>query len=198
MCGFEGVTIVTGSKHATQICEYVGDGDRYGFTAVDYAFQPKSAGIADVLKRISHKGTEHGVLLILGDNFFSHAQKLSILNKDRAACWEFDIGDPVLARRFGQVLRDSQGSAEYIVEKPSSPVHGRILTGLYYFPADVFKYVEEMEPSARGELEVTGLLDMYLRINRLDVLAVEGHWMDLGEWPSLEEFISKRNQCGST
>lgn len=195
--GFPEVTIVTGSKHATQICEYVGDGNRYGFIKVEYAFQSKAAGIADILNRISHRGAEEGVLLILGDNYFQSCQRtidrLPLCGK--AACWEYDTGDAVLARRFGQVLRDGSGKPEYIVEKPSSPVHGRILTGLYYFPSDVFKYVEALEPSARGELEITGLLDMYLRQKRLEVFPVEGEWTDLGEWLSWSEFIKKRNSC---
>lgn len=193
--GFKNISIVTGSNHATQICEYVGDGDKYSFDQVEYSFQAKPAGIADILNRIGHRGSDDGVLLILGDNYFESHQ-LSICSLplgDMAACWEYDMGSPALARSFGQVIRSSDGDPSCIVEKPLCPDHGRILTGLYYFPANVFQYVEQLTPSARGELEITALLDVYLKQNKLKVFQVEGEWSDLGEIPSWEKFIMRRN-----
>lgn len=184
------VTIVTGANHAAQIVEYVGDGRQYGYKRVEYAFQAKPAGISDILNRVSHIGTEDGILLLLGDNYFSTMQT-SILELSNypsfAACWEFDIRDAELAKKFGQYITD--GINGWIVEKPSIPVHSRILTGLYFFPADVFEKVNKLSPSARGELEITALLDMYLKENKLDVHAVEGEWADLGEWESLKSFV---------
>jgi len=184
------VTVVTGANHAAQIVEYIGDGQQYGFKRVEYAFQAKPAGISDILNRISHGDTDDGVLLLLGDNYFS-AMQTSILelsdSPNFAACWEYDIGNAELAKRFGQYVETTSGPR--IIEKPEQPVHSRILTGLYFFPADVFNKVAKLSPSARGELEITDLLQMYLRENKLEVHTVEGEWADLGEWESLKAFV---------
>jgi glucose-1-phosphate thymidylyltransferase len=189
---FEEVTVVTGANHAAQIVEYVADGERYGFKRVEYAFQSKPAGIADILNRVSHENTQNGVLLILGDNYFSSIQTSILHLSDYpsfAAAWEFDLGDPELAKRFGQADRDESGRPVAITEKPKNPTHGRILTGLYFFPSDVFEHVAKLSPSARNELEITHLLEMYMREKRLVVHEVEGKWADLGEWPELLNFI---------
>lgn len=194
-CDITSVAIVTGSKHATQICEYCGDGDRYGFGAVEYFFQMKPAGIADILKRVRPTNDE-GVLLILGDNWFQRQQSfVSILNEmgnsDAACCWEYDVGSKDLAKRFGQVVRNSKHKPECLVEKPLKPQHSRIVTGLYYFPSDVFARVERLSPSARGELEITDLLGLYCAEGRLRVEQVKGQWKDLGEWEEWQRFVAE-------
>ena len=186
------VTVVTGANHAAQIVEYIGDGEQYGFNRIEYAFQPKPAGIADILNRVSHDNTENGVLIILGDNYFSSVQSSLLGLRDYpefAAAWEFDLGDQELAKRFGQADRDSSGRPVAITEKPLKPSHGRILTGLYFFPGDVFEYVSKLSPSARNELEITHLLEMYMKEKRLIVHEVEGSWADLGEWAELHNFL---------
>ena len=197
------VNVITGSNHATQIVDYIGDGEAYGFTLVKYTFQPRPAGIADVLKRVSHKKNGEGVLLILGDNFFSDkqtaiAELLDGARGSRAVAWEYDLGSIDKASAFGQAFRDEDGNVTQIVEKPAEPEHGRILTGLYYFPADVFELVEKLTPSARGELEITDLLRMYHEQGRLDLELVEGQWMDLGEDQSWMNFVRSRNSTTST
>ena len=187
------ITIVTGSNHASQICDYIQDGEKYGFRRVEYAFQPKPLGIADVLRRVSHKDTSDGVLLILGDNYFSEPQNMFYaLGGDNAIAWEFDIGDVDCAKAFGQADRDSGYNVVSITEKPSTPTHSRILTGLYCFPADVFGMVDKLSPSERGELEITDLLRMYMDKDRLDVFDVNGEWSDLGEQEPWAEFVASR------
>jgi glucose-1-phosphate thymidylyltransferase len=187
------LTIVTGSNHATQICEYVGDGEKYGFTRVDYHFQPKPLGIADVFNRVSHKDVSDGVTIILGDNYFSDPQGMGLtFLPGFAYVWEFDLGDIEKAKAFGQVIRDDHGLPTSIVEKPKIPTHGKILTGLYHFPSSVFDVVKCLEPSQRGELEITDLIKTYLERNRLHVLQVEGEWADLGEHDAWAGFVAGR------
>lgn len=185
--GFDTVSIVTGSNHATQIVEYVGDGESHGFKSVSYFFQPKPLGIADIFKRIGPH--DEGVLLILGDNYFEVPLDLHFIWNTKACAFEYDIGSKDEARRFGQAIRFEDGSIERIVEKPEMAAHSRILTGLYYFPPDVFSYVEELSPSARNELEITHLLQRYLEMGSLIVKEVEGKWADLGEWPSWKHHV---------
>lgn len=194
--GVQDVIVVTGSNHASQIVDYVQDGDAYGFNHVDYAFQPTPAGIADVLKRISHKDTKEGVMLILADNYFSSTQSsiaalVAASSPDGAMAFQYDVGTKERAKRFGQVIFNENAEAVDIVEKPKTPQHTHILTGLYYFPADVFERVEELSPSARGELEITDLLKMYLNDKKLTVKNVVGKWSDLGEQETWAEFVSQ-------
>jgi len=196
--GLQEVIVVTGSNHASQIVDYVADGERYGFKKVEYAFQAKPAGIADVLKRINDKEQESDLLLILGDNYFSERIEVPYpTGKGRAVAWEFDIEDPFKAQKFGQAVRNDDGIVTDIVEKPTKTYSSRILTGLYYFPMDVFQKVRELTPSARNELEITHLLKLYLLEDRLTVLPVKGDWADLGEWDSLQKFWTSRGADGS-
>ena len=190
---FDEITIVTGSTHATQICEYVGDGEKWGFTRVEYTFQPKPLGIADVLNRVCHKDISDGVLLLLGDNYFSNLQGVGLhFIPGFAYVWEYDCGDVEKAKAFGQVIRDGNDKPASIVEKPKVPTHSKILTGLYYFPASVFDVVKCLEPSQRGELEITDLIKTYLERERLHVLQVEGQWADLGEHDAWANFVAGR------
>lgn len=183
--GFKRVCIITGTHHASQMCEYVGDGGQYGFKRVNYFVQPKPLGVADLLNRIDFEN--EGVLLILGDNYFESNDLSQVIFGDKAIAWEYDVDSIERARAFGQFFNGS------IVEKPKDSNRTHILTGLYYFPKDVLEKLNKLTPSARNELEITHLLDMYLKEGRLDVEQVTGKWFDLGEQPTWAEFIIWRN-----
>lgn len=190
--GFNEVTVVTGCAHAGQITDYIQDGAAYGFSRVHYAFQPTPAGIADVLIRVGHRIDEEGVLLILGDNYFSDSQKIAVESLDEARAWEYDLKDVASASAFGQAIRDSNGNVLDIVEKPKDPTHSKILTGMYFFPEDVLKRVIDLSPSKRNELEITDLLKTYMNDGELYVDQVVGDWCDLGEWSSWSKFVAKK------
>lgn len=190
--GFDDIVVVTGSSHASQIVDYVADGNKYGFKRVEYAFQPKPAGIADVLKRVSHHDVSDGVMLILGDNYFGNFE-IPILAKNFATSFEYDIKDINKAKAFGQIVGSWDDKTIDIIEKPQNPTHSRILTGLYVFPADVFDVVESLNPSSRNELEITDLLKIYLKRDQLQTIVINGEWADLGEWESLKKFWKSRS-----
>lgn len=199
--GFGDVTIVTGCEHAGQISEYVGDGHRFALNHVNYEIQPLAAGIADVVKRVTRLMKHDpggGLCLVLGDNFFSEVQTMVGLEaNNRAVCWQYDLGEENIekAKAFGQVQFNTDVNPDCvvrIVEKPEAPQHSSVLTGLYFFPADVADKVSRLTPSERQELEITSLLQSYLEEGRLEVRQVQGHWADLGEWSSWNHFVSNR------
>jgi glucose-1-phosphate thymidylyltransferase len=187
--GFSIITIVTGCEHAGQISEHVQDGEAYGFSRINYEVQPAPAGIADVIKRVGHLVDEEGMLLILGDNYFSHVQKKPT-SFSFACAWEYSLGNVAKAKSFGQIIQ--KNGKQEIIEKPVAPEHDRVLVGLYYFPADVVAHVQQLSPSARQELEITDLLSSYLKKDRLALESVQGAWSDLGEWDSWQTFIAER------
>jgi glucose-1-phosphate thymidylyltransferase len=192
--GVDQMTIVTGHEHTGQICEYV----EFAHDDIEfnYVVQPKPAGIADVIKRVRHQVESDGLLLILGDNVFDGFMSNYIkpdYKGNSAIAFEYDIKSKQQAKSFGQLVLTKSNEIVGIVEKPSDPQHSRILTGLYYFPADVVKRVEDVQPSKRGELEITDLLSMYLKDGRLNVEQVDGVWSDLGENNPWMDFVSKRS-----
>jgi len=194
--GFERIQIVTGSIHAGQISEYVGDGEAHGFEQVDYRIQPKPAGIADCVRRAGPLNPEDQLLLLLGDNYFSKplektTRRLVNSHGNVAQVWEYSLGDVSKAKAFGQAQWDEEASRWRVVEKPENPIGDKILTGMYCFPSDVTDVVETLKPSGRGELEVADLIDYYASQERLHVNTVYGSWVDLGVWEEWGKFVGK-------
>lgn len=185
--GMKQLTVVTGHKFAHQVIDYV-DAYSFAFDFIDYSIQPKSSGIADVLTRVP--GLENdSCFLMLGDNFIEWDDSyLDIKFGEKAVCFEYDIGSKELAKSFGQAISDPDGNVVEIIEKPSSPLHSKILIGLYYFPQCVLQRVKSLSPSKRNELEITDLLASYLKDNMLEIRQIKTKWFDLGEWHSLAQY----------
>lgn len=132
--------------------------------------------------------------MVLGDNIFygngfSKILKTAVEDAEvngRATVFGYYVPD---SERFGVVAFDENGQATSIVEKPTIPKSNYAVTGLYFYPAGVDKKAKEVKPSARGELEVTTLNEMYLNEGKLDVqlLGREFAWLDTGTMDSLVE-----------
>ncbi len=143
--------------------------------------------------------------MILGDNIFYGNGFSTVLRKAlqnaegniRATIFGYHVNDP---ERFGIVEFDKDGHVLSVEEKPAHPKSNYCITGLYFYPKGVSDMADEVKPSARGELEITTLNDMYLKQGRLDVeLLGRGYaWLDTGTMDSLLEagqyvqLISKR------
>ena len=132
--------------------------------------------------------------MVLGDNIFygngfSKILKAAVEDAEangRATVFGYYVPDP---ERFGVVAFDEEGRATSIEEKPANPKSNYAVTGLYFYPAGVDKKAKEVKPSARGELEITTLNEMYLNEGKLDVqLLGRGFaWLDTGTMDSLVE-----------
>jgi glucose-1-phosphate thymidylyltransferase len=202
--GVESVLVVTGQGHAGQMIDLLGDGrvtergTGEPLLALDltYKVQTEPGGIAQVVGMARDFAHGEKLVVVLGDNVFERSQADAIgawaEGQDRALIFVKDVPDP---ENFGVVVYDGDGRVTDIVEKAGvvdmrydSPPTNEAVVGLYCFPPDVFDVIDRLEPSSRGELEITDVNRHYAGEGRLDVVHVEGWWEDAGKhWQHLAE-----------
>ncbi len=171
----------------------LGDGSRYGIR-LSYKVQPSPDGLAQAFLLGERFIGGEACAMALGDNIFYgnafgkllRAARENAEAGGRATVFGYFVSDP---SRFGVVEFDARGRVISLEEKPAIPRSNYAVTGLYFYPAGVSRRAETVRPSARGELEITSLNEMYLRERLLDVqLLGQGFaWMDTGTVDSLAE-----------
>ncbi len=169
----------------------LGDGAQFGVN-LSYKVQPSPDGLAQAFILGEEFLAGEPGTMVLGDNIFYGNGFRTLLKtavKDaeengRATVFGYYVTDP---ERFGVVAFDENGKATSIEEKPTVPKSNYAVTGLYFYPGDVSKRANQVKPSARGELEITTLNEMYLKDDLLDVqLLGRGFaWLDTGTMNSL-------------
>lgn len=191
LAGIKDILIISTPTDTPRFEALLGDGAQFGVN-LSYKVQPSPDGLAQafILGEDFLEG-EPGAM-VLGDNIFYGNGFRTLLKaavKDaeengRATVFGYYVTDP---KRFGVVAFDENGKATSIEEKPSNPKSNYAVTGLYFYPGDVSKRAKEVKPSARGELEITTLNEMYLKDGLLDVqLLGRGFaWLDTGTMSSL-------------
>jgi glucose-1-phosphate thymidylyltransferase len=199
--GVREVLLVTGQQHAGQFIDLLGDGrvqDRGGTELLfdldlTYKVQTEPGGIAQVVGMARDFARGERLLVCLGDNIFEHAQREAVESwQEGAVIFVKDVPDP---ENFGVVAYDGDGSVSDIVEKAGvvdtrfdSPPSSDAVVGLYGYPPEVFEIVDSLEPSSRGELEITDVNREFARRGELEVRRVEGWWHDGGKhWQDLAE-----------
>ena len=122
------------------------------------------------------------MILILGDNIFERVSvPKGAFDDENAYIFIKDVEDP---ERFG-VAEMEEDRVINVEEKPSRPKTAHAATGLYIYPNDVFEIVKKISPSARGELEITDVINYYIKRGNMKALVVEGYWFDTGTLDSL-------------
>jgi glucose-1-phosphate thymidylyltransferase len=188
--GVRDVLVISTPRDLPSFRDLLGDGGRFGMQ-IDYCEQPRPEGLAQafLLGRDFLDGSP--ACLVLGDNIL-HGPGLSrTLTEcatlvDGARIFGYRVRNP---RRYGVVEIDGSGNAVSIEEKPDEPRSSYAVPGLYFYGPDVCDLAAELEPSARGELEITDLNRRYLEQNRLNVTVLDrGYaWLDAGTHRSLIE-----------
>jgi glucose-1-phosphate thymidylyltransferase len=182
------VLVITTPHDQSQFAHLLGDGSQWGLS-ITYAAQPKPEGIAQafLIGRAFLGGKPSA--LILGDNIFYGAGLIDLLRRSSrvtsgATVFAHEVRDP---ERYGVVTFDPQGRATTIEEKPPNPKSRWAATGLYFYDRDVVDIAASLQPSARGELEITDVNRAYLARNRLRVERLgRGYcWLDTGTHDSL-------------
>ena len=202
--GARDVLLVTGKGHAGQMIDLLGDG-RLAVRGTStplleleltYKVQTEAGGIAQVVGMARDFARGEKLVVVLGDNIFERSQAGALAawaaSGDRAMIFVKEVPDP---ENFGVVVYDEAGHVVDIVEKAGvvdlrydAPPSNHAVVGLYCYPPDVYDVIDALEPSGRGELEITDVNRHYAQSGRLDVVEVEGWWEDAGKhWQHLAE-----------
>ncbi|EIN5952532.1 glucose-1-phosphate thymidylyltransferase RfbA [Vibrio cholerae] len=193
LAGIREILIITTPEDQASFQRLLGDGSQFGI-ALEYAVQESPDGLAQAFIIGEEFIADSSVCLVLGDNIFwgqgfrlKLQQAVANANSGQGATvFGYQVKDP---ERFGVVEFDQKQRAISIEEKPSNPKSNFAVTGLYFYDNQVVKLAKEVQPSARGELEITCLNEMYLKRNQLNVeLLGRGYaWLDTGTHESLLE-----------
>ena len=192
LAGIKDILIISTPTDLPRFEDLLGDGSEYGIK-LSYKVQPSPDGLAQAFILGEEFIGDDACAMVLGDNIFYGNGFGTILRSakadaenGKATVFGYYVNDP---ERFGIVEFDEEGKAVSIEEKPAVPKSNYAVTGLYFFPAGVSKKANEVKPSARGELEITTLNDMYLQEGTLNVklLGRGVAWLDTGTMDSLVE-----------
>lgn len=184
--GIKDIMIVTGGEHAGDFLRLLRNGDQFG-CRLHYAYQEGNTGIAAALGLAEDFVGSDSVAVLLGDNLFEHgiADFVDCEPDYGALIVIADVADPC---RFGVPIIDDKGRLTTIIEKPTFPMaHGPAVVGAYFYgsPCTVFEVIRSLEPSARGELEITDVNNHYVARNAIEYLHTDGWWIDCGTPESL-------------
>lgn len=193
LAGIRDILLISTPEYTPLFEKLLGDGSDFGIN-LSYEVQEKPNGLAEAFILGKDFISNDSVCLILGDNIY-YGSGLSQLLKDAAqkkkgaTVFGYHVNDP---ERFGVVEFDKNYHALSIEEKPTEPKSNYAITGLYFYDNDVVSIAERLEPSARGELEITDINKEYLKRGDLDVkLMGRGYaWLDTGTHDSMLEAAS--------
>jgi len=192
MAGIKDILIISTPIDLPRMEQLLGDGSKFGIN-ISYKIQPSPDGLAQAFILGEEFIGDDACAMILGDNIFYGAGLVNHLKNSvkraesgQATIYGYYVHDP---ERFGIVELDKNGNAISIEEKPKNPKSNYCVTGLYFYPKGVSEKANKVKPSARGELEITTLNNMYLEEHNLHVTTLgRGYsWLDTGTHESLVE-----------
>jgi glucose-1-phosphate thymidylyltransferase len=188
LAGIRDILVITTPEDQPSFQRLLGDGRRFGVN-LSYAMQPKPEGVAQSFIIGKSFIGDDDVCLVLGDNIFYGEGFISVLQQharaaDGATIFGYRVLDP---QHFGVVEFDENRVVRSIAEKPANPKSNWAITGLYFYDNDVVDIAASVKPSARGELEITSVNQVYLEANKLSVeLLGRGFaWLDTGTYENL-------------
>ena len=189
LAGIRDVLIITTPADQEQFQRLLGDGSRFGIN-LEYKVQPSPDGLAQAFILGADFIGNDPVALVLGDNIFYGpglgTQLATYEQKDGATVFAYRVADP---RAYGVVEFDENFNALSIEEKPENPKSDYAIPGLYFYDSKVVEYARQINPSPRGELEITDLNRVYLEQGKLkvEVLPRGTAWLDTGTFDSLAD-----------
>lgn len=191
--GIKDILIVSGGENIGSFTEFLGDGSGYGVN-LTYKVQKESGGIAEALGLAKDFIGDETFAVILGDNLFDNKKLkgLGFFPEERACIFLKEVPDP---ERFGVPVFSEDYSTTRetgetfriikIEEKPKKPKNKYAVTGLYFYPSEVFDVISTLKKSERGELEITDVNNYFIEKETLDFKILDSFWCDCGTFDSL-------------
>jgi glucose-1-phosphate thymidylyltransferase len=183
--GVDELMVVTVGTHAGEFFRLLGNGRDYGIRRLFYAYQERAGGIAEALGLAQHFVEGDRVVVMLADNVFERSLRPAVEAFERQACGArillSRLEDASHLRHLGVAEFDGGGRVRRIVEKPEDPPSRCAVTGVYFYDRTVFDVIPTLQPSGRGELEITDVNNHYVSQGAMDYDVIDGFWGDAGE-----------------
>ncbi len=194
--GITDILMVTGGNSAGDFLKLLGNGSEFGISLY-FTYQVGEGGIADALSLADRFVGDEKVCVVLGDNIIEKSIKKAVGDFENqesgAKILLKEITDP---KRFGVAELDGDRVIG-IEEKPEHPKSNLAVTGIYLYDSQVFEFVKNLEPSARGELEITDVNNMYIERGQMTFDTLEGWWTDAGTIGSLTRAAEMIRETGA-
>jgi glucose-1-phosphate thymidylyltransferase len=182
--GVTELMLVTGGTHAGEFFRLLGNGHAYGIDRLFYAYQERAGGIAEALGLAERFVDRDRVVVMLADNVVERSLKTTVENfhrqREGARILLSPVDDPKHLQHLGVPELDGDRVA-HIVEKPKNPPSHYAVTGIYFYDSTVWDVIPTLEPSGRGELEITDVNNAYVQQGTMEFDVLEGFWGDAGE-----------------
>lgn len=184
--GLRDILVVVGGPHAGDFIRVLQNGKEFGIEHLEYAYQNTGdGGIADALRLAEDFADGELICAILGDNCTDANIAQEVKNFTKGAhLFLKEVSDP---RRFGiaEFDRNDKNKIARIVEKPQKPKTNLAVTGVYLYDSNVFHHITAVKPSARGQLEITDVNNIYIKEGTMTWSTLSGFWSDAGTFESL-------------
>jgi glucose-1-phosphate thymidylyltransferase len=183
--GVSEIMLVTGGTHAGEFLRLLGSGNEWGIDRLSYAYQERAGGIAEALSLAERFVDGERVVVMLADNIVGGTIRPAVEafrhQGSGARIVLSRVDDPAHLRHLGVPELGADGAVLRIWEKPEKPPSPYAVTGIYFYDSQVFEAVATLEPSARGELEITDVNNWYVERAEMSYDVLEGFWGDAGE-----------------
>jgi glucose-1-phosphate thymidylyltransferase len=182
--GVTELMLVTGGTHAGEFFRLLGNGHEYGIDRLFYAYQESAGGIAEALGLAERFVDKDRCVVMLADNVVERSLESSVQNFEAQAGGArillSPVTDPAHLRHLGVPALEGERVVR-IVEKPESPPSDFAVTGIYFYDESVWEVIPTLEPSGRGELEITDVNNAFVDRATMEYDVLEGFWGDAGE-----------------
>jgi glucose-1-phosphate thymidylyltransferase len=190
-CDVRELMVVTGGTHAGEFLRLLGNGHEWGIDRLSYAYQERAGGIAEALGLAERFAAGDPIVVMLADNVLERSIKHAVENFERQEAGARILlareEDPEHLQHLGVPELDD-GRVLKIHEKPETPPSQFAVTGIYFYDPSVFEVIPDLEPSGRGELEITDVNNWFIDQGSMQYDILEGFWGDAGE--SIEAYYA--------